>query len=509
MKRLANLPLIVLILGIGAIAMFVPAVYAGNTGEPRLAKVFAQSGVLFLFLSLILGVALASYRPRSLARSHLAALVATFTLVPLMLAVPFHQGVPQATFMDAWFEMVSSATTTGATLFAPDRLAAPLHLWRAMVGWLGGFLMWLAAFALLAPMTLGGFEVISSERVGIGARPGRRQGAPGAAGAVDGRERLIGIALRLLPVYAGATAAVWIGLLAVGEVPLVAACHAMSTLATSGISPVGGLEGGRAGIAGEMVILVFLVFAISRLSYSWALQRQSRGAILQDPEVLLGAGLIVLIPSLLFLRHWIGALEDNMIEDFPSALAALWGAVFSVASFLTTAGFVSAEWDVAGAWSGLSTPGMVLLALALIGGGVATTAGGVKLLRVFALYRQSAREMERLIFPRSVGGAGPAGRRIRRQGAYVAWIFFMLFAISIAAVSAALALTGVPFDESLVMAIAALATTGPAAAVALDHAVPYAALGDPGKVILALAMALGRLEALVLLALFNPEFWRR
>ena len=44
----------------------------------------------------------------------------------------------------------------------------------------------------------------------------------------------------------------------------------------------------------------------------------------------------------------------------------------------------------------VETPGLLLMGLALIGGGVATTAGGVKLLRVFALYRNGVREMERL-----------------------------------------------------------------------------------------------------------------
>ena len=46
------------------------------------------------------------------------------------------------------------------------------------------------------------------------------------------------------------------------------------------------------------------------------------------------------------------------------------------------------------------------LGLALIGGGVATTAGGVKLLRVYALFRHGERELERLIHPNSVGGDG-------------------------------------------------------------------------------------------------------
>ena len=166
--------------------------------------------------------------------------------------------------------------------------------------------------------------------------------------------------------------------------------------------------------------------------------------------------LVVLVPVGLFLRHWIGALEVDAANDPLTALAALWGGVFTVMSFLTTTGFESASWEVARNWSGLATPGLILMGLALVGGGVATTAGGVKLLRVYALYKHGVREMERLAIPASVGGDGPVARRMRRHGAYYAWIFFMLFAISIAAVMLALSLSGLEFEPALVLTIAQL-----------------------------------------------------
>jgi trk system potassium uptake protein TrkH len=178
-------------------------------------------------------------------------------------------------------------------------------------------------------------------------------------------------------------------------------------------------------------------------------------------------------------------------------------------SLLSTTGFLSSEWDTAQAWSGLATPGLVLLGLGLIGGGVATTAGGVKLLRVYALYMQGAREIDRLTHPSSVGGAGMATRRLRREGAYIAWVFFMLFALSLAAVSAALAATGVAFDEALVLTVASLSNTGPIAGVVLEAPASFAALDTAAKIVLAAAMVLGRLETLAIIALANPEFWRR
>ena len=149
-----------------------------------------------------------------------------------------------------------------------------------------------------------------------------------------------------------------------------------------------------------------------------------------------------------------------------------------------------------------------MIGLALIGGGVATTAGGVKLLRVYALARHGEREVERLVHPSSIGGGGREARRIRRKGAYISWVFFMLFAISIAGVMVLLSLTGVQFETAMVLAVSALSTTGPLAEVAAETSISFAGLPDLAKVILAFAMVLGRLETLAIIALFNPEIWR-
>ena len=61
--------------------------------------------------------------------------------------------------------MVSSLTTTGATLLPPVPDVSPsVHLWRAEVGWLGGFLAWVMAAAIFAPLNLGGYEVADRPR---------------------------------------------------------------------------------------------------------------------------------------------------------------------------------------------------------------------------------------------------------------------------------------------------------------------------------------------------------
>lgn len=505
MRVLLNVPLLVILTGLAAAAMLVPALHASLVLDHAVARAFFYSFLLFTVLNAVVAIATYNNRSRNLARSHLLALPATFVLLPLMLALPVTQAVPDTSFLNAYFEMVSSLTTTGATLFDdPGRLPPSVHLWRALVGWMGGLFVWITAIAILAPMNLGGFEVLSTDTIGRGASRDEL-----SVRTADPRERLMRYALQLLPVYAGLTAVLWVLLILAGDTGLVAISHAMSTMATSGISPVGGLKGAQSGVPGEMFIFVFFIFALSRQTFAREAFVLRIKRLRNDPEFLAGLVCVLVVPAFLFLRHWIGAYDVDEQQDLVSASAALWGSVFSVLSFLTTTGFASLNWDQAHAWSGLPTPGLVLLGLALIGGGVATTAGGVKLLRVYALYKHGMREMDKLVHPSSVGGSGALARHIRRQGAFVAWIFFMLFALSIAVVMSALSLTGLGFEDSTILTVAALATTGPLAEVAGEVPIYYSTLGPAAKLILAGAMVLGRLETLAIIALLNPEFWRQ
>ncbi|HEY9038029.1 MAG TPA: potassium transporter TrkG [Roseovarius sp.] len=501
---LARLPLILVLAGIASVAMFVPALHALMLDDHTVSRSFAYSGALGLVMIGLIALAMAGNARREASDlDNLLSLCLAFAALPVFLAVPFYEGLRTTTFLNAYFEMVSSFTTTGATLFEkPGRLVDSLHLWRGMVGWLGGLLMWIAASAVLAPLNLGGFEVTAT------AEPGQVDDGQGRFQRAGSGRRVAEVTSALAPLYVGLTGALWLFLAIGGDRPLVSLMHAMSTMATSGISPIGGVANAGSGIGGEIVIFFFMMFALSRLTFSSDTVTSVRPGLHNDPEFRLGMLIVLGVPLLLFSRHWLGALDAEQVEDLPSALSALWGGMFSVLSFLSTTGFESAHWDQARNWSGLGTPGLILLGAALMGGGVATTAGGVKLLRVYALYLNGQREMERLVHPSSVGRAGARSRRMRRQGAFVAWIFFMLFAMSLALITVIMSALGMTFEQSIILAIAALSTTGPLTQIAGEVPITLSLMGPTAKLVICAAMVLGRLETLAIIALISPSLWR-
>lgn len=540
MKLVQRLPLIVILAAMGALAMLIPAAYAEALGQRSIATAFLNSSLMFLILIAMVGLATMTLPEGPTARTVLLTMLGTMAGLPAMLAVPFLLVLPDTGFFNAWWEMVSSLTTTGASLYSADLLPAPLHLWRALVGWMGGFFMLVAATSLLAPLLVGGFEIMSSPY----GRSERFERLPNSDETYLNQHHLSDPSLHtdfsspvyrlfracrlVFPLYAGLTLVVWVALLILGDPGLLALCRAMGTLSTSGISPINGLGGQHSGIAGEVVILLFLIPALSRRFWPGGGELVASETLSTDPELRFAASVVILVTLLLLARHFWGAIGVNQagpggtVGWLASAASAAWGAFFNAMSFLTTTGWNSVEWQGARNWSGISSPGLLLAGLAMMGGGVATAAGGVKLLRVYALARHSERELEKIIYPQSVAGGGLMARRLRREGAYLAFIFFMLFAISIAVVVALVSLQEIAFDSAMILSIASLTNTGQlAAAIPLTPTFMgnagmagapwegWAGLPTMTKAIMAAAMVAGRLETLAILTLLTPGFWRR
>lgn len=500
MNALRQYPLFVLLLMIGALAMLVPAAHAARQEDWHVAQSFSQYSLLIFAVSILVGTTMMNRKAKNVSRSNLITLVLAFSLLPAFLALPFAEVLPSLSYSRAYFEMLSSFTTTGATMFDdPFRISESLHLWRGIVGWLGGFFMLVAAMAILQPLSIGGFEMRETMTASV------RSPALSAENDV----RILRAIRTVGPAYFVFTAILALLLIFSGERVFIATIHAMSTLSTSAISPVVGISGAQSGLVGEMLIAVFLIFAVSSKLMSLSHLPGTIRTLPKDPEFQLFTIVVLAVPLFLISRHWLAALEVDAARDFMAGLKAIWGAVFISISFITTTGFESTYWHEAQNWSGLRAPGIVLLGLVVMGGGVATTAGGVKLLRVYSLYRHGLREIEKLVHPSSVGHSGTSTRRFRRQGAELAWVFLMLFLMAIVGVALALSFLGIHFEQAFALAIASLTNTGPIYYALGDTSAHYASLPDSALSVLSAAMVLGRVETLALIALLNPDYWRQ
>ena len=85
------------------------------------------------------------------------------------------------------------------------------------------------------------------------------------------------------------------------------------------------------------------------------------------------------------------------------------------------------------------------------------------------------------------------------------WGFFFLYVANFVVMTILLTATGLDAETSYSAVGACITNLGPALGAAGPN---YASLNDPAKIILCIAMLLGRLEIYTLLVLLTPAFWR-
>jgi trk system potassium uptake protein TrkH len=184
----------------------------------------------------------------------------------------------------------------------------------------------------------------------------------------------------------------------------------------------------------------------------------------------------------------------------------IWGIFFTSVSFLTTTGLTSTY--VPDGLRGFGQAGIIFLALATVGGGVATTAGGIKLLRVYILARHCKAEVDHLVAPSQVKKGESGFTSMNYPNAMLACVFLILFILVFSAISLSLTMTGSAAGEALYLTLATMTNTGPLATGFSDSENTVIELATSAKLILVFAMVFGRMEVLALLALLNPDLYR-
>ncbi len=494
------------------LAMFVPMLFALVTGDERTARAFflgvAVSGLVFG----LTGLPFYGRTGVSSPRSALLSLIMFWVMAPMLGALPLYALQPHLGAVGAYFEMVSFTTTTTASqLESLEKIPPALLLWRALSCWIGGFVTLTAGFAILEPLNLGGFEIERTRDTRSGEGQAVRRALDRLIRADQAElsiERTMRSIKLIAPLYLTTTGLIVLLFLFSGAEPFAALAHAMGLISTGAVTIDDGGFAAQGNYAIEIIAFGALIVVATRVGAMPGYEASIRSKPRREELTLLTVALVIATTAL-YMRHWIGAIELEQDSDPIASLRAIWGALFMSLSFLTTTGYESAAWVAAREWTGLSNPGLILLGLATIGGGAATTAGGVKLLRIAVLFRHTGREIDRLAHPHSVTREGSGDVSARRQGVLLAWVFLMLFIASLTITALALALTGLTFDQSILAAVAALANIGAALEFGGGQEITYAAMPESARLILCAAMVIGRVETLALVTLLNPSYWQR
>ncbi|MGN0169001.1 MAG: TrkH family potassium uptake protein [Acetatifactor sp.] len=416
------------------------------------------------------------------AREGLACVGISWIAMSLLGCLPFYLSGAIPKFIDAFFEIVSGFTTTGASILsAVEGLPKGILYWRSFSHWLGG--MGVLVFLLAISSISGGDNGFTMHLL--------RAESPGPnVGKLVPRMKKTASILYLL--YILLTVLNVIFLLA-GHMSLFeAVCTAFGTAGTGGFGVRNDSIAGYSPYIQNVCTVFMLLFGVNFSCYYLLLIKQFK-SVFRDEELrmYLGvvAGSIVLI--VLNLRGYYETLGETIRH-----------AAFQVASIVTTTGFATTDFDL---WPSFSKA--ILLFLMVVGACAGSTGGGFKCGRALLMVKSLRRSVRQVVHPQKVqvvcSNGQPIGEKVLRNiNAYLA-AYVMIVIVSFLAVS----LDGFSVTTNFSAVLACFNNIGPG----LEMVGPignYGAYSTFSKLVLIMDMLAGRLEIFPILILFSRTTWK-
>lgn len=405
---------------------------------------------------------------------------AVWLALPVFAGLPFVLGLPEARPVDAFFEAMSGLTTTGATVFTGlDALPRGTLMWRSMLQWFGGIGIIVVAMVFLPELKVGGMQIFRSEAFETGGKV---------------LPRAVEIAAQISGIYLFLTIACMLCFTAVGMPLYDALNHALTTVSTGGFSTHDASFGLYQGVP-EYVASVFMVLAsLPFVRYVQLLAGQAQ-PILRDSQIWTYLSVIAAF-VLIIAAFRVFANGDHYEHAFREG-------VFNVTSIISGTGFASTDYQL---WGAL--PVILFFFIGLIGGCAGSTACSIKIFRYQLLFSAIRVQIKSIYAPHGIFQPRYDGRRVDEDVLSSVMSFFVYFVVALGIVSVLLGATGLDATTALSGAATTLGNIGPGLGDQIGPSGNFAGLNDIAKWILSMAMFVGRLELLVVFAIFTVQFWR-
>ncbi|KNG95565.1 TrkH family potassium uptake protein [Pseudaestuariivita atlantica] len=443
--------------------------------------VFAESAIITVVCGLTLSLSCSNSISGGLSLQQTFLLTTgVWAALPFFGAIPFALGATEADFVDAYFEAMSGLTTTGATVFTGlDDLPKGLLLWRGILQWLGGIGIIVVAMVFLPELRVGGMQIFRSEGFDTFGKI---------------LPRATEISARISTIYLTLTLACALAYLASGMTAFDATVHAMTTLSTGGFGNSDKSFGAFPGAVEYVAVFFMLASALPYVRFVQITAGSAR-PLFEDRQVQVFLALVAGI-TLLASFGYAMRFDTFSAEVFREAL-------FNVTSIITGTGYSSTDYQLWG-------PFMIALIFftGLIGGCAGSTSCSVKVFRYQLLFASIRAQVRRILAPHGVFTPKYNGRPVDEDVLNSVMAFFVLYFVTLGVISVALGMTGQDIVTSVSGAAAALSNIGPGLGDQIGPAGNFGMLGDTEKVILTIAMLIGRLELMAVFVLFTIRFWR-
>jgi len=397
-------------------------------------------------------------------------------------SLPFMLSGSIPSFTNAFFETISGFTTTGSSILNDiEALPHGILFWRSMTQWLGGMGIIVLTIAILPIFGIGGMQLFIAEVPG----PTPDKLHP----------RIKETARNLWGIYVLFTFVETILLLFGGMDLFDSVCHAFTTMATGGYSTKQASIAYYSSPYIQYVVIFFMILAGTNFTLSYLALHGKFKSLWENTEFKFYLFFILIFTLIIsvFLIFLHGTGVEKAFRD----------ALFQVVSVITTTGFITADYL---SWAPFLT--FLVLLLMFFGGSAGSTGGGIKIVRIVILIKNSFLELKRLIHPNAIIPVRLNNKSVPTQIVTNVMAFFIIymiiFALSVVVVS--------EIEPNIDSAIGAVATTLGNIGPGLGSVGPmdnFYHISPFGKWFLSFLMLLGRLELFTVLILFSPAFWKK
>ncbi len=399
--------------------------------------------------------------------------------------IPFLFCSHHLSFSDAFFEAMSGFTTTGASVInSVSEMSHGIHLWRAIMQWIGGMGIILFTLAVIPMLNhSGGMQMFNAEVTGIThdkIRPRISQTAKSLW--------FIYLSLTLLLILL-----LWAGPMSLFE----SVCHAFGAISTGGYSSnSSGIAAWHDSVYIKSVLILFMFLGGVNFGLMFKTLQGNFSALRKNDVFRVYVSIIAIMLALFALAILIRGQYDGWQSVTIDPL-------FQIVSTITSTGFTVNNFE---SW------GPFVLALTFVmmffGACAGSTSGGAKIDRILYLFKNADNELYRCLYPNSILSVKVNDRVVNPDLVSKVIAFLCIYMLLTVGGGLALTLFDVPIVDAFFSSFSCLSNTGLGAGVT-GYGNNYDILPDAAKWILSSLMLIGRLEIFTVLVLLTPAFWRR
>ncbi len=395
-------------------------------------------------------------------------------------ALPFVISGEIPKYVDAFFEVVSGFTTTGASILTDvESMSKGLLFWRSFTHWIGGMGVLVFIMAIIPSVSDRSIHIMRAEMPGP------------IIGKLVPRAKQTAKILYLI--YIVMTLIQFVLLMFGGMNWFDSIVHTFGTAGTGGFGIKADSVDGYNNYCQWIITIFMLLFGVNFNLYYLLLVRKYK-SVLKSTELWTYLGIFAVSTAVI---------AFNVNDMFPTVGDTIRASAFQVSSIMTTTGYATTDFNL---WPSLSK---TLLLLIMFGGACAgSTAGGLKISRILMLFKIAKRELKKMLHPRSVNTVKLEGKKLDDVTLSGVCAYFIVYMLIFAAIVLIVSIDGFDFETNFSAVTSCFNNIGPG----LNQVGPmgsFAIYSDFTTFILSIAMLLGRLEFYPILLILIPTTWTR